>query len=53
MDETSTSACSSFVSEKMLRAALRGVSYGTPSERTLGFIREVARGLLVTANTVQ
>jgi len=47
MDETSTSAFSSFVPGTMLRAALRGVSYGKPSERTLGFLREVAHGLLV------
>lgn len=43
MDETSTT--SSLRSENILRAALKGVSYGKPAEKTLDFIRSFAAGL--------
>lgn len=44
MNETSTTN-SSFLSENLIRTALRGVSYGKPSEKTLALLRSVAHGL--------
>lgn len=44
MDETST-ACSSFVSENVIRTAVRCGSYGTPSVRTIDFLRSFAAGI--------
>ena len=44
MDQTSTS---SFISENLIRAALRGISYGKPSGKTLDFIRSFAAGIRI------
>jgi hypothetical protein len=40
MDETSTSSIAS--TEKMLRTALKNERYGTPSDKTIEFIRSFA-----------
>ena len=40
MDQTSTA--SSYLSENLIRAAVRNVSYGEPAPRTLDFIRNFA-----------
>lgn len=44
MDETST-ACSSFVSENVIRAAVKGGSYGVPAIRTIDFLHRFAAGI--------
>ena len=40
MDQTSTT--SSYLSENLIRAAVRNASYGEPAQRTLDFIRNFA-----------
>ena len=40
MDETATSTL--FPTEKMLRTALKNERYGTPSDKTIDFIRSFA-----------
>ncbi len=40
MDQTFTT--SSFLSENIIRAAIKGGSYGRPQQRTLDFIRNFA-----------
>ena len=44
MDQTSTPS-SFFISENLIRAALKSGSYGKPAERTLDFIRSFAAEL--------
>ncbi|MBR6370202.1 MAG: hypothetical protein IKS24_03880 [Bacteroidaceae bacterium] len=43
MDETSTSCY--YVSDKVIRAAVKGGSYGTPSIRTIEFLRSFAASI--------
>lgn len=44
MDQTSTS---SYLSETVIRAAVRGGSYGKAAQSTLDFIRNFAAGLCI------
>ena len=43
MDQTSTT--SSYLSENLIRAAVRNGSYGQPAHETLDFIRNFAAGV--------
>ena len=43
MDQTSTT--SSFISENLIRTALKSTSYGKPAEKALDYIRSFAAGI--------
>ena len=43
MDQTSTT--SSYLTENVIRTALKSFSYGQPAQKTLDFIRSFAAGL--------
>ena len=48
MDQTFTSA-SSYLSENLIRAAVKSGSYGQPSQKTIDFIRNLAAGMSFVA----
>lgn len=47
MDQTSTST--SLLSENLIRAAVKGGSYGQPAQKTLDFIRNFAAEMCFVA----
>ena len=47
MDQTSTT--SSYLSENLIRAAVKSGSYGQPAQKTLDFIRNFAAGMSFVA----
>lgn len=46
MDETSTSS-TGIITEKLIRTALKNASYGTPSEKTLDYLRNFAASIRI------
>lgn len=47
MDQTSTA--SSYLSENLIRAAVKSASYGEPAQKTLDFIRNFAASMFNVA----
>lgn len=47
MDQTSTT--SSYLSENLIRAAVKSASYGQPAQKTLDFIRNFAASMCIVA----